>query len=401
MTTYRIDLTPDESYFFGGENTFGENNSDNYFVRSVRFPQQTTLLGTLRFLLLKHEDLMDKNGKVPVQKKALEKEIIGTTGFSPENDTTGYGKIKRLSPVFINGADGDYVVQSREFGLKWVDDEFSGVKAKTLVPLKYRQEKGISVISNEKKFIPRLEGFDSKTTFPDLLLNLTNGKMRFFDFNPEKTLDEMNGIFVEHEQIGIRIPKKKENKAINKDNNETDKNEKGLYKQVSYQLREGFCFRFFADIDIDLKTEKLPEFIKMGASQSWFRLKIENVKPDAIQQFDKMFHPSHFSFPNSRQGKIVLQSDSFVNKEFMDKISFAVSDIITIKYLYTPDKNGQFVNQLAGFNMDKSEKFYDLLKRGTVLFVDYTKKEDLLKEIKGEKNKTMKAFHLIGYNYAI
>lgn len=389
MTTYKIDLTPLENYFFGGENTFGEKNADNYFVRSVRFPQQTTLLGTLRFLLLKHEGLMDKNGKVPQEKRESEINTIGANSFSPENKD-GYGKIKRLSPVFIHGTDGDYVVQSREFGLKWVEDEFSGQKAQQIVPLKYRQEKGISILSTKQNMIPQLEGFDSKTVFPDLLLNLTTGKMRFLDFNPEKTDDEMNGIFIEHEQIGIRITKKKEN-------NEIDKNEKGLYKQVSYKLKDGFCFSFFADFDIDLKKENLPEFIKMGASQSWFKLQLTQINAETTKSFDKLFGSSHFGFPNSRQGKIVLLSDSFIEQEIMKKVDFSLSDVTTITYLETFNNDEKkFKNLRAGFSMKKSESFFDLLKKGSVLFVGHENKQEILGEIKRQT-----AFRLIGYNYAI
>jgi hypothetical protein len=220
--------------------------------------------------------------------------------------------------------------------------------------------------------------------------------MRFFDFNPEKPHDEMNGIFIAHEQIGVRIPKNKENKAINNENIDVD-NEKGLYKKVSYQLRDGFCFRFFADIDIDLKKEKLPEFIKMGASQSWFKLQVTQADSGATLSFQKLVGSSHFGYPNSQQAKIVLLSDSLVEYSILKQLNFSLSDVNTITYLETHNNiEKRYKNQRAGFSMEKSKTFFDLLKRGSVLFVGHETKKEILEKIESQS-----AFRLVGYNYAI
>lgn len=51
MATYLIKLTPLDKFFFGQKKTFGDDNV-NYVVYSSFFPQQTALLGLLRYQVL-------------------------------------------------------------------------------------------------------------------------------------------------------------------------------------------------------------------------------------------------------------------------------------------------------------------------------------------------------------
>ena len=65
MTTKLIKLTPLGEFFFGGDVTFGKANKRSYYVQSRRFPQQTTLLGMLRYELLKKNNLLSPTDKIP------------------------------------------------------------------------------------------------------------------------------------------------------------------------------------------------------------------------------------------------------------------------------------------------------------------------------------------------
>ena len=59
---YKIELTPVDKFFFGGDMTFqvGNAKSDfnerfsSYIIKSSYYPQQTSLLGMLRFLILRN-----------------------------------------------------------------------------------------------------------------------------------------------------------------------------------------------------------------------------------------------------------------------------------------------------------------------------------------------------------
>lgn len=396
MTVYRIDLVPLERFFFGGENTFGKDNIENYFVRSLHFPQQTTLLGMFRYFLLKQKkwtddqgitkDLMDFNGEITNQKIA--NALIGEISFDIDNINSGFGIINKLSPVFISGPDGDYVVQSREFGLNWIVDEISEKQTQGLVPLRFRRLKGQSFLAGRKNFIPYVEGLNAKTIFPELLLNLRNNQMRYLDFSMGLQGNPMNGIFIAEEQIGI-------NKKVK---------ENGFYKQVGYRMLDGYGFSFYAETKEKINSV-VNLLIKMGANQSWFRLSIKEKKnSDSTYELYEGKNPTViFQYPNSPSSKIVLLSDTFIERAVFDKyIDFALADNNSFKYLQT-NKVGlgeKFNNEKANFYLYKSVQNFELLKKGSVLFVEHTQKSAILKKLTGD-NDISAAFHQIGYNYAI
>ena len=125
--TFLIKLQPLDRFFFGGDVTFGQNNED-YFVRSLKYPQQTTLLGMLRYILLLQNDLLDEKGKVKDYKKA--NNLIGTDSFDPNEQGQSFGVIQNLSPIFIYGPEGPLFVQSREFGETTLEDIVTEEKRK-------------------------------------------------------------------------------------------------------------------------------------------------------------------------------------------------------------------------------------------------------------------------------
>ena len=64
MSNYLITLTPTGRFFFGGDMTFKVGRKDknefneqfsSYIIKSAMFPQQTSLLGMLRFLILSND----------------------------------------------------------------------------------------------------------------------------------------------------------------------------------------------------------------------------------------------------------------------------------------------------------------------------------------------------------
>jgi CRISPR-associated protein Cmr3 len=95
-TTYLVTLQPTGNFYFGGERHFTFNGEANYLVKSNYYPQQTTVLGMLRYELLQRAGLLSQRNDDVTR-------LIGGSGFSPAN-TQGYGIIKYLSPVFLYNA---------------------------------------------------------------------------------------------------------------------------------------------------------------------------------------------------------------------------------------------------------------------------------------------------------
>lgn len=401
MATYLIKLCPIDRFYFGNDVTFGPNNT-NYFVRSVYFPQQTTLLGMLRYYLLVQNDALDEKGKVKCTPPSLADDLIGNSGFDA-SPKPNFGLIKEISPVFISGPDGEYFVQSREFGLQWQEDELNGDKRHELVPLKVRKGHGKKGFSEHG--IHYFEGFNAKTEIPDLLVNARTGRMRFFEYKNELKDNPMNGIFIPNEQIGIRLPKTLDERK-NKD--------KGYYKQIGFTMPSGYGFAFYAKIDIPTNKKFEDGLVRMGADQSWFSLVQEPVN-ETDQSILKNFSVSDtestlvnrlFRKVNDFNEKVVLLSDSYLTKDEYEKCLFASVATVPFRFVKITEKEGKtpegkrkiFTMNGTGLKLTKSEEYITLLKKGSVLYVKSKKEKDqLIKYLKDSKQ----AFYQIGYNYAI
>ncbi|MDP3453133.1 MAG: type III-B CRISPR module-associated Cmr3 family protein [Bacteroidales bacterium] len=404
MSVYKITLVPLERFFFGSDNTFGKKNQENYFVKSMHFPQQTTLLGTLRYLLLKHFGLMDADGKV--SNLDAEEKLIGCSGFSVIKGHNKYGIINNISPLFITGPKGDYVVNSREYGLDWVVDEFSREKKQDLIPLYYKLQNGSSKLHSLKSHIPFLSGITSKTVIPELLLCVRSGEIKHLNYNPLLELDPQNGIFIEEQQVGIN--KKEPDNA--------------LFKQIGYRLADGYGFSFYSELkdEDEFKIGNLQTTpIKMGTDNSWFMASMQLVENyDNVTDIYKNPLKELFKYPNSLSSKIVLLSDTYIEKELFKRINFAVSDIYPFRFMTTFSKSialdpsiDVYHNVKGGYKTSKGMTSYELLKRGSVLFVNHSDKEELINLISGNNPKITEedqvnksiysSFNQIGYNYAI
>ncbi|MCC8142630.1 MAG: hypothetical protein LIO97_00980 [Tannerellaceae bacterium] len=109
MKKYLILLKPLDWFFFGGEQTHGEEDTTNYFAKSNILPQQTSLLGMLRYQLLKQHNLLSvKPGSEDVKRMNI---LIGQSSFNMENAIinkkgNGYGKIKKITPVMLGKMNG-------------------------------------------------------------------------------------------------------------------------------------------------------------------------------------------------------------------------------------------------------------------------------------------------------
>ena len=57
---YFVQLEPTGKFFFGGDMRFGINGKEeefsSYIIESSKMPQQTSILGMLRFLLLSNDE---------------------------------------------------------------------------------------------------------------------------------------------------------------------------------------------------------------------------------------------------------------------------------------------------------------------------------------------------------
>ena len=149
MSTYQIKLTPVNTFFFGGEKHSRSDKNTNgfemdYFVKSDMYPQQTTLLGVLRYYLLMKNSLLNPQriGKIEEAN-----DLIGVGsfkyGFIKKEEKNGetkiitvqdYGKIQKILPLYFLNDNQKYVIApfDHEFELteKYGNIEMAGYNAK-------------------------------------------------------------------------------------------------------------------------------------------------------------------------------------------------------------------------------------------------------------------------------
>jgi CRISPR-associated protein Cmr3 len=352
----QIVLKPQGFFFFGGEKRFSGNDGEvNYFAASTFFPQQSGLLGLLRQLIL------EKNGLIPLDseaKKTQAAKLIGTNSFMPsKKETTDFGAIKLLSPIFLAKKGQPLMPKARAFSANQ--------------PVIYSTIKGVCAINGlEKNQVP-------------LLSNTSYYKDGFDKGWIGKKPDEF---YTEEEVFKFST-----RDGIIKSRNDNDK--EAYYKQTFLSLKTDFSFIFFAKIE---ETE-IPksQTITLGGERSTFKMIVtESPSEDPFSDWDKFVEPYyHPTIEHNHKGKIVIVSPTLPSENFMETLDFAMLDFCDFRNLESNLHTENFTN--VGKDKQKGavrSTKYQLLASGSVLFPQ--KMKELEKALQKEKY-----FHQIGYNY--
>ena len=342
MNKYFITLKPIEDYFFGSENTFRSNenqNETNYFARSNPYPQQTSLLGLLRYLLL------ESNNALPLSaNKSKADVLIGKKSFdvNQKEQEQNFGVINKISPLYIYN---DKEKKIYRLGLDY--EKFT---------LDFSED-GIILLNTVKNFDVKSKDYNPKKDYGTVLFDKDGNTLAFSDVFKE--LNPRIGIEKEREQS----------------------DEKKMYKQVFYTLNEEYHFAFYAELndeenEIDVKLNQ-KGIVFFGGEQKQFQYKtIKEGKDDYINE------------PNFKvygtQNKIVLMSDAYVEPKIFDQAKIILNEIQDFRTVKPAFENNSF-NVSGKMN---------LLKRGSVIF--YDNEQDITSELEKYKN-----YRKIGFNQYI
>ncbi len=363
---YLIMLTPIGKFFFGGDMTFQVGEKENktyklhneqfasYIIRSNCFPQQTSLLGMLRFLILSNSEAFDKKTrKVKNRKEA--NSLIGERSFEVKDHHKrgNFGKIESISPCFM---------RKKEKG-NWINLFPAPMDYKYVVKL---ENAPFALINGRKKKVPEVEGYCPKERQEVLFLN------------GEREVP-FSVVFSEDRRVGIN----KDYTGITRDTS--------FYKQISYRFgkkadngdvneKVDFCFAFMAETSIDLKKYD-GELASLGADSSTF---IINVTDEEVE----------YTMPdkNSKNKRVVLLSDAYLTEEEAAQAVYAITDTVPFRFLKTTLDTTNY--EILSNEVKRSEVRYDLYKRGSVFYFD--KEEDRKKFTDALMSK--EDFVQIGYN---
>jgi CRISPR-associated protein Cmr3 len=361
ITSYKVSLRPVSDFFFGNERTLGPSN-ENYFVRSNRFPQQTTCLGLMRYLLLQMNVwLSDAKGNSAGTKDEIT-QLIGPKGFRYDQaeKPMDFGAIKSVSPVFLEDGEGIIFPGALNKGYR--------------LNLSEEGEKGeawTSMNGSSNSRLPILNSFNFKDPVTDHFIHSKTGAV----FEPDD-------LFQSIERVGITK------------NQGGEAEGSGFFKQVSQQFsREDLYFSFFVELD-STTGDALVQFsqnhvqIPMGGEQSMFKL---TVKLGSVEEIDMNQLPGKMD-QNTNTPQVLFLSDHYIpiENDLLELTDFSISESMDFRYIKTD------VHTKNHHEKPQKSKGFSLLKKGSVL---YPKNSDTaLEELKALLKDSSKAFRQIGYN---
>jgi CRISPR-associated protein Cmr3 len=375
---FLVTLTPLETFFFGGERTFNPSEGEsNYFVTSNYIPQQTTLLGLMRYLVLQKQGMLNR----PSSETA---HLIGNRGFTLDHRTdtlADYGLIHRISPVFIRYENPcepirNYLILAKDYS--WNDSQHQ------LIPLELQRDYGKTKAAGSRirYYAPWLLGYKSKNGLATVLVQGDGKRWHALEGGE-------NPIFVADERVGIRKPRLKKR---------TRKEEDAYYRQKFFRLSKYFSFAFFAQLECDAQGRPPVQssLTQVGAERSLFKVRIT---PANGERFETVFGTETFLLGRNQRNEyqVILTSDAFVKNEsvLFDLIDFSIHSAVDFRYIETPTgahvKYAQMSYQQSHNSLSKSGK-YNLIERGSVFWFEEKNKQKVLDQL------NIPRFQQIGYN---
>lgn len=387
MYTYLIKLTPLDKFFFGQKKTFGDDNA-NYFVYSSHFPQQTTLLGLLRYQLLQiaGEDVF-KDNKIQDTNKAAK--LIGEQSFSPfVKDKLQFGIIQSLSPVFI--IDKKKNDEGKEEYFLPVGKRFQKKKEKAPYSLLH--------LSCEDECPPIFDEYKPKKGLASCWLS-----------SKSHTLLNEEDFFTKDERIGIR----KDYEGATKDdaffcqryyrfNNfkkVVEDEEAKVCKQPPVREHD-FCFATVLETEGEIEHKKLNgKIVYLGGERQPFLMEVskeEKASDLTIESSTLTSDEKHYT--------VVLLSDAMIDPDHLSKVRFASTEVKDFACLLTHVGTQKFYNK-----ENKRQEQYlkksatalslqkELYARGSVFYFDTEEQADQF----CEDLEKVPNFHTIGYNHTI
>jgi CRISPR type III-B/RAMP module-associated protein Cmr3 len=345
MSVYLMRLTPQEPYFFGNEKTFNFPGStvvdkqNRYFIMGEKIPTQTTLIGTLRYILL---PVKKEFGAYEDDEKVKNGEAVGDRSFQYGSENK-FGKIKGMSPVFL--LKGNERLIPTPFDHTVIID-----KKETTCYMPFEQYEPLGL--NAGKEYPT--AYNAKNGITSSFLNIDESK----DGKKTGSICQPWDIFKTDVRVGI--------------NREAKRN--GFFKKEYVALEKEYSFGVYVELADDLIPQNSVAYVAyMGQGKSLFTVSFERVEDDAPKKFYKVVG----SF--LRDGIAYCLSDVFAETTIYDHVSFAITDTRDYRAYTTNDGK-----------VTKDSKLYKLIRAGSIFKTNTY--EEFIKDVSNPN------VEVIGYN---
>lgn len=367
MNRYLIKLAPLSKYFFGGDMTFqvGKDTDEtykaynesysSYIIESSRFPQQTSLLGMMRYLLLTKSPDVFSTQENRIISKGKASDLIGCSSFRVINPAcyskNNFGQIHAIGPCFLMKGGEYYLPVPKDYEL-----EISFLNAKT------------ASYNGRELRVPEIANYNPKNHDDDFYFNAYSGEI-------------VKGDDIFKKDIRIGINKNYLGKS----------DENGFYKQISYRLADGYCFAFVVDTTFDLALCQ-SEFVSLGGDSSCFSLSATRLAEtdSSLPSYRQISEKLKIITPCCR---VVLLSESLIDPDWIDAI-FSITYTVPFRFLQTSVDTTKDYSILSK-DAIRSVK-YHLYQKGSVFYFEDKKQAEVFSKSIAERGD----FHEIGYNYS-
>jgi CRISPR-associated protein Cmr3 len=365
METYNVSvrLIPLEHYFFGDEN-LNTDSTEKYYQRSLQLPQQTTVLGAMRFLLLQTADkkVFDEN---EIQNRIEAKKLIGESSFGM--NVTEYGKITAISEVLLwHEKSGFYLPM-----LAWEKEKDINIS--------------VAIEQQDNKYF--FGNNQEKTGFALTDYKAKNGVKQYWIGQDGKPFKD--DIFYEYRHAG---------NFKNKDNKKEDDND-AYFKMCFCRLNAGFSFVFNMNIpDENLVNMLVKEkrIVYAGGERSKFICEIERLSDSNPKRITEDTYKNAYSpYVDAKYTKVILTSDAYTETNPYENTLLAVSYIKKFRFMESKvDTTKAYNNRIKDSHITreglKQSKLFNLLQRGSVFYFD--------RGINLDRFLKNASFETIGYN---
>ena len=400
MTDYLVTFRPLGDYSFGsdrrfsfvGKNNYSEDEYAPYFIRTNRVPEQSTVFGMIRYLILvsngielKQDFQYDENTQDKI------KALIGEKSFSLNGGVQSFGKLEKISPIFLRknskeivipnpfnnkqGREGidqfEPIILEEEITLPTSFGEIALPKSKEYNP-KERHGDGCYNINTghleaaENIFSTKVATGVRRVTQNDLgklkqnlrelCKSFVNEDMKQevsnLDKNSNLSLTEFINDFMDLLEKYNKEEKNNFQEELEKLSKNFDADR--LFKREVHQLHKDYEFGVYVKVngDITLKDSIVP----MGQKGTLFKVSVEesenNLESEITEHFQK-------HTPKGRTWHYCLSDVCLLN----DVTGFAILEEKLVRQLHTDLKE----NRLKGLSLQGHHLLY---KAGSVFYGD-------------------------------
>lgn len=336
---YLITMRPLESFMFGTEQTFSDpgmtaDRRISYIATSNQVPEQTTILGALRFMLLSKHGHVKADYSYTSEELAKNEGLIGKESFSFFAEQQKFGAIHSISPVFLlkdGGSEREYLIPT-PFCLVPGSGE-RGYEELKMSPIPAETNYGLICL-------PEKGAYDAKQGWCGGWYNLNRAA---HPITPGKDIFRT---------------------VTNTSNSE----QQDFFKKEMCILEKGYCFAVYADVDAELPKNFVG---KMGRGFSAFHFHAEQTEEDitalenrieeAFSNLQGQWHyalsdlvPEEYTAPT--QFCIVSQKSVRNMQTNLSKKSLSVSDQInliqagSVYYGQKPEQKLRSSAETIGYN---------------------------------------------------